>query len=172
MKGVHEHLPQDLQTLRYLDALNVGDLEAVAALWEEASRNPELERTLAEFDGALFVEHTTVNVQAAAQCVPEFPAARRRWAAWAGVVGALAAACVLAVLAWSRHDSKSPQLSHPSGDSMRPITPRAPDDFASIPAWPEGRRIVDGAEMATFHWPLPEASPIARSTWIPPDVLE
>ena len=56
MKEPRNHLPRDLKALRYLDALNAGDLEAVAALWEEATHDPELERMLAELDGAMFRE--------------------------------------------------------------------------------------------------------------------
>ena len=47
------HLPRDLAALHYLEALNAGNLETAAALWDEASRDPELERTLTELDGAL-----------------------------------------------------------------------------------------------------------------------
>ena len=50
MKEPRNHLPRDLEALRYLDALNAGDLEAVSALWEDASHDPELERMLAELD--------------------------------------------------------------------------------------------------------------------------
>src|SRR5262245_15777183 len=64
MREPTNHLPRDLQGLRYLDALDSGDLETVAALWEEASRDPELERMLAELDGALFVENAGANGRA------------------------------------------------------------------------------------------------------------
>ena len=47
-------LARDLKALQYIDALHARDLEAVAALWDEASRDPELERVLAELEGALF----------------------------------------------------------------------------------------------------------------------
>ncbi len=56
MKEPRNHLPRDLKAVRYMDALNTGDLEAVSALWEEASHDPELERVLAELDGAMFQE--------------------------------------------------------------------------------------------------------------------
>ncbi len=48
MKAPQSRLASDLRALRYLDALNAGDLEAVSDLWEEASHDPELERILAE----------------------------------------------------------------------------------------------------------------------------
>jgi hypothetical protein len=177
MTKPHDDLAQDLAALRYLDALNAGDLEAVAALWEQASRDPQLERALAELDGALFLENATAQGKAGGQSVPgslprQLPARRRRWAGWVGAAGALAAACVLAVLATSRRDGKMPETSPATTASARQLPRHAPDDFASTPAWPEIRRLVDGAETPTFHWPLPEGSPTAPSTSIPPDLLD
>jgi len=177
MKEPRDHLPRDLKALRYLDALNAGDLEAVAVLWEEASHDPELERILAEVDGALFAENSTTDGNAGAECLSgflakELPATRRRRAAWVGVAGALAAACVVAGLAWSTRDSKAPGPSPGTSGTAQQVTLRAPDDFASVPAWPGARRVVGGAEMPTFHWPLPETSPITLSTSIAPDWLD
>src|SRR4051794_27832534 len=53
------------------------------------------------------------------------PAKPWRRAAWIGIVGALAAACLLAALVWPQHDRKEPQyqgegnagvlVAHPSG---------------------------------------------------------
>jgi hypothetical protein len=164
-------LAQDLAALRYLDALNAGDLEAVAALWEQASRDPQLERALAELDGALFVEHATAKGKAGARS-RQLPARRRRWAGWVGAAGALAAACLIAVLAGFWRDGMAPETSPATTASVRPLPRHAPDDFAGTPAWPEIRRLVDGAETPTFHWPLPEASSTAPSTSIPPDLLD
>jgi len=73
MKEPQNHLPADLKALRYLDALNAGDLEAVAALWEEASRDPELERMLAEVDDALVVEEARAIHKANPERVPGLP---------------------------------------------------------------------------------------------------
>jgi hypothetical protein len=177
MKRPRGHLPRDLKALRYLDALNAGDLEAVAALWEEASRDPDLERVLAELDGALLVESLTANGCACAEPVSEFlptplSATRRLWGTWVGVGGVLAAACLLCVLAWSRHPGKAPELNPATVDSRQQVPPRAPDKFVSIPDWSAVRRVVDGAEESRFHWPLPERSPIRPLTSIPPDLLE
>jgi hypothetical protein len=101
----------------------------------------------------------------------EGPALQRRWAVWVGVVGALAAACLLGVLARTGRDGKNPAPSPPTTDSARQVTPRPPDDSAGIAAWLEARRL-DGAETATFIWPLQETSPMRVSTPIPPDLLD
>jgi hypothetical protein len=177
MNAPRDRLARDLQALRYLGALNAGDLETVAALWGEASRDPELERILAELDGALFVESAAANGDTGAVRVSGLspnppPASRRRWAGWIGVVAALATAGVLAVLVGSRHDSKAPEPNPTADDSGQQVTRPAPDDVASIPAWPEGRRVVDETETPSFHWPLPEEPPSTFSTAIPPDLLD
>jgi hypothetical protein len=39
--------------LRYLDALDAADVDALAALWEQAATNPELERALGELTDGL-----------------------------------------------------------------------------------------------------------------------
>jgi hypothetical protein len=176
MTPPRDHLPRDLKALRYLDALNAGDLEAVAALWEQASRDPELERILAELEGALFVENSTGTGNAGAErgvelSPKQWPSTRRRWAVWVGVVGTLAAACLLAVLAWSRRGDKPPQPGPATNNSASQVTPRAPNDLAAVPGWPEGRRVVDGPDVTTFHWPLPETPPDTLSTSIPADLL-
>src|SRR5262249_55626403 len=96
------------------------------------------------------------------------PAPRRRWAVWVGLAGALAAACLLAVLAWPRRDGRGPDPSAPGP----PVTPRPPDASDRLAAWREARRVLDGAEPSPFTWPLPETSPITAATAIPPDLLE
>lgn len=42
--------------VRYLDALDAGDLDTVAALWEEAADDPELEALLHELNDGLYEE--------------------------------------------------------------------------------------------------------------------
>jgi hypothetical protein len=95
------------------------------------------------------------------------PAPRRRWGVWAGVVGAVAAACLLAALAWPKRDGKSPEPIVPAAQ----VTPRPPDDSANIAALLKARRDLDEAETTPFTWPLPETSPIAAAS-IPPDLLD
>jgi hypothetical protein len=90
----------------------------------------------------------------------QLPVPRRRWAVWAGVAAALAAACLLAVLAW-RRERNDPVPGPDTGPSAR-----------VAPAWPETRRVQEGADLPPFSWPLEETSPLKASTSIPPDLLE
>jgi hypothetical protein len=99
----------------------------------------------------------------------ERPPARRRWAVWVGVAGALAAACLLAVLAWPRRDDRPPAPSPPK-ESVKHVPPRPPDGPAAFAAWRETRRALDGAELPSFAWPLGETAPVRVSA--PPDLLD
>ena len=45
-----DRLWRERTALQYLDALDSGALEAVAAMWEEASADPELEALLRDLD--------------------------------------------------------------------------------------------------------------------------
>jgi hypothetical protein len=153
------HLRRDLQALRYLDALDAGDLETVAAMWEEASHDPELERTLAELDGAL-----------AKAAIVQPRRARRRRAVWWGVAAVLAAACVLAMLGRPRKDVKKP----PPGPGPNEITQDfngAPVDSANLATWRESRQATEDAE-APFRWPLPEPAPVRVAASVPSDLLD
>jgi hypothetical protein len=96
----------------------------------------------------------------------------RRWAVWVGVAGALAAACLLAVLAWPRRDGKGPAPGPTPRESAHQATPRPPDDSDDLAVWREARRVLDGAEPPTFTWPLEETLPIRVSTSLPPDLLD
>lgn len=182
MNEPRNHLPQDLKALCYLDALNASDLEAVAALWDEASRDPQLERRLAEIDGALFVERTGANGKVDAQRVgglrPKpvpgaFPTAQasatpRRWAVSAAVVAALAAAILLACRAWPGCDDTNHRPIPATSVSTSPGAVLPSDNSASIRGWREARLILDGAEPPPSAWPLGNTLSMA----IPPDLLE
>src|SRR5262245_65476263 len=98
------------------------------------------------------------------------PVPRRRRAVWVGAAGALAAACLLAVLAWLGRGGKDP--SPPTNPSAHQAIPRPPDDSAGTAEWLEARRVLDGAEPPAFTWPLPEAPPLRASTSLPPDRSE
>ena len=114
MNEPRRHLPGDLKALRYLDALNAGDLEAVARLWEEAADDPQLERMLTEIDEAMFQE-----IAGKPSLLSERLARpKRRWAVWSGSAGTLAAACLLAILAWPRRDTEN-QGPSPASKSER-----------------------------------------------------
>ena len=47
---------RERESLRYLDALDAGDLDAVAAIWGEAAGDPELEALLRDLDDGLYTE--------------------------------------------------------------------------------------------------------------------
>jgi hypothetical protein len=161
MSEPRDHLPRDLQALLYLDALDAGDLEAVAALWEQAGRDPELERMLAELDGTLFAEHAGAG-----------RARRRRWAVRVGLAGALAAACLVAALAWLGRNGKNPVPSPRPNEVVHQLpTPRA-DDAARLALARKARRDLNDQEMPPFAWPLPERAPLKVSTSLSPDRLD
>jgi len=144
------HLAADLKALRYLDALDEGDLDTVSALWDEAINHPELERTLAELDGALFQEIPGNPILIAERLGQR----RRRWAVLAAAVSTLAAACLLAMLAWPRPDTKN-QISSRPVTTPRIENARRPPDLADdlIPSL-RARRDPDKAAIPRFVWPL------------------
>jgi hypothetical protein len=171
-------LGQDLMTLHYWNALNAGDLEAVAALWDQASRDRELERIMAEVDSVLYAEEHAENRNAGkahegAQVPKSGPVSRRRrWRVWAIRVGTLAAACVLAMLVcfWRNRDSQDPGPA--TSDTNRQVALPAADRLIDIPANKEAEQILNLGESAAFRWPFPLTSSVMLSTAIPPDLLE
>jgi hypothetical protein len=88
------------------------------------------------------------------------------------VVGAVAAACLLAVLAWHGR-GKGPAPGPEERESAQQVSP-APPDEVDIPAWLEGRRTPKEEEPAPFAWPLEEPAPVTVtvSTSIPPDLFD
>ena len=157
MKEPRNHLPRDLKALRYLDALNAGDLEAVSALWEEASHDPELERMLAELDGACLGRSRATRARSpnGSEALPADaePAAAGR--VWVGAVVALAAACLLAILAWPWRDTKNPVSSSPMNRDPRIRShPDRRTSPTSVTPLRQYRRDLEEAEMPTFNWPL------------------
>jgi hypothetical protein len=149
MKEPRNHLPGDLKALRYLDALNAGDLETVSALWDEASHDPELERILAELDGATFQE-----MLGNASVRPErLRRQRRRWAVWGGAVGSVAAACLLAILGWPRHDTKKSGPNPAPIQTGKDVAHQPPSVSRDLAPLLSARRDLDEAAMPRFVWP-------------------
>ena len=100
------------------------------------------------------------------------PRPRRRRTVWVGVGGALAAACLLAILAWSGRDGGRPVPSPPTSASALLGPSRPPDGSAGRPDWLEARRNPDGPDMPPFTWPLEEKSAFKVSTSIPPELFD
>jgi hypothetical protein len=173
MNEPRSHLPRDLEVLRYVDALNAGDLDAVAALWDEASCDPELERMLTELDVALFLEqagaHGKADAKHPVRVSERFVQRERRWVVLAG---ALAAACLVAVLAWTWRYLENLVPRPSTTELAHQVTPRPPGDSPRSPAWWEARRVLEEAEMPPFTWPLEEDSPIRVSTSMPSELLD
>ena len=100
--------------------------------------------------------------------VPVMRQTPRRWIVWVSLAGALAAACLLAVLAWS---GRNVQVPGPTQGPGPDITQRPAD----METFTIGRDVEHGlaeAQNATFNWPLEEMSPITVATAPPADVLD
>jgi hypothetical protein len=93
---------------------------------------------------------------------------RMRWL----VISGLAAAGLLAVLAWPPGGGKNPVPGFSGQQSSDPITPRPRQVPTSVAAWGNVRRGLNLSEMPTFSWPLQDSSGLSRSTSIPPDLLD
>ena len=151
MKAPQNDLASDLRALRYLDALNAGDLEAVSDLWQEASHDPELERILAQLDEAMFEE-----IPGKRSSLPERPGRRqrrRRWAVWGGAVGSVAAACLLVILAWPGHDPKNLNSNPSSNQAGKEVAHQPPSVSRDLTPLLGARRDLDEAAMPGFVWP-------------------
>ena len=182
MKERQDHLPRDLQALRYLDALDAGDLETVAALWDEARDDAELEAMLADIDSTLVAEVAVGNCNSSnAQMRPTLQGsstsptstrsqiAPRQWH-WGVAVGGLAAACLLAISAWQARIGERPIVKTATPELVQPVKPRTPIDSAGIAALRESWRILEGEDASPFVWPLPMSS-LTASTSIPADLF-
>jgi hypothetical protein len=150
MNNASNHLKGDLRALRYLDALDAADAEAVADIWEGASGDPELERMLAELDGALFAE-ARGNESPLRE-----PSGRRLrlWGARVGVAGAVAAACLIALLAWPKRDGKNTIPSPGTNQPVQPVASQPPDEVNSLSPLLALQRNPNETEMPAFIWPF------------------
>ena len=100
-------------------------------------------------------------------------AGRWRWARWAGGVSALAAACLLIVLAWPKSDGQKskpdPQKNHlAAAGSTDPVSSQSPQDTP----WLQARRAPDDLKLAPFTWPIEETRPMTVANSIPSDLLD
>jgi hypothetical protein len=179
MREPRSYLPRDLQALYYLNALEARDLETVASLWDEASRDPELESLLVAVDRTLFADHSANSNDTGSVSLRHEPAGlsdpqrpgKRRWAIWIGVGGAVAAACLLAVLARPVRNGNDPVRSGKENDIVK-VTPDAPDNSARNLVPRQKWRIPDEEDGPRFQWPLPQASRVSALTSFSPDPLD
>jgi hypothetical protein len=150
MNEPREHLATDLKALRYLDALDTGDLEAAYLLWDEASHDPELERVLAELDGAMVRQ-----IPGHPSALPERPGRRRnRLPVWGAAAGTVAAACLLAILASPWRNIPNHGLNPPRNPTGTGVAHQPPDVSHDLTSSPGVRRDLDLAAMPRFVWPL------------------
>jgi hypothetical protein len=86
---------------------------------------------------------------------------RQGWWAVASAVAALAAVGLLAIFSWHAGDEKH-------------ITATAPaaDEFTGIVLSPVDRRILQGAGVSTFRWPVHESPTLRGPASIPHDLLD
>jgi hypothetical protein len=114
------------------------------------------------------------------------PIPRRGWVIWAGVAASLVAAGLLVELTWRRDGSDHrgteavtgktrPAAAVAKSGMNRPgnlVPSLAPDESASIAEWREARRVLNGAEPASFAWPLEGSSLVSVSMTFPADLLD
>jgi hypothetical protein len=87
-------------------------------------------------------------------------AARQGWWAVASTVAALTAVGLLAVFSWHEGNEKQVTAAAP-----------AADEFTGIVLSPVDRRILQGAGVSTFHWPVHELPTMRGSAPIPRDLF-
>ena len=166
----------DREALAYLQALEAGDLQAVAETWERASSDPELEALLVELDQGLASErgdpaHGKLEPRDSGRRQPSREVGTiptRQWRRRVGIACALAAAGILAVLAWRGVSGNRPlkEESHPPLELAN--TASNEEAFAALPI--VVRSNARGA-LTHFTWPVEERSPIRVGSSIPPDLL-
>jgi anti-sigma factor RsiW len=169
-------LSQDREVLSYLDALDAGDLEEIAAAWERASADPVLAALLGEVDQELAAESGSLvrgkfesAVSSSLRRTRETNRSNPRlWRRRLGVACALAAACFLALLAWKAFPGKTAS----DGDYISPLDLASkPLNEDAVAALPMGTRLNKQATLTHFTWPVEEHTPIRVGSSIPPDLL-
>jgi len=101
---------------------------------------------------------------------PQAMSGRRwRWAWWMGAASALAAACLLIVLAWPKGEGQKAVL-----DSKDRVTTTSPTP-STLPHSPQGTLQAQGdpddLKLPPFTWPVQEATHVTLSSSIPSDLL-
>jgi len=100
------------------------------------------------------------------------PVARQGWFAVASTIGALAAVCLLAIFAYHEGDDTSVVSGRRMSRPPTQISSQPANEFAGVVLSPLDSRILKGAGMSTFRWPIQEISPIRASPSIPRGLLD
>jgi hypothetical protein len=162
------NLINDLEALRYLDALEAGDLEGIAARWEQASREADRESMLAELDEALFdeqvaahreVDRQRIAVQSSAQGIVfgRLFQPRHRlvpWQ-WAAAIGTAAAAGLVGLFVWFAHENRKTDpivVSNEPAQPIAPVTYQANSTHLAVEM--QSRRALDLDDIPPFSWPV------------------
>lgn len=90
----------------------------------------------------------------------------------AAVVGALAAACLLAVVAWPKRDDSQRLTGRPDSAPSRQANARPKDDGGRVAVRAEIPGVREGPQLPPFTWPLQGTSPLREATAIPADLLD
>jgi hypothetical protein len=168
-------LSHDRAVLSYLDALDAGDLEAIAAAWERASADPVLAALLGEVDQELAAESGNLD-RGKLERADSFRrrrtaetrfASRRRWRRTAGIVCALAAACLITLLAWKG----LPANRDLKGENKSPPTASMGSSDDAVESLPLVVRSNTPRAVTQFTWPVEERLPLRVGSAVPPDLL-
>jgi hypothetical protein len=168
------HLSRDIFALRYLTALQAGDLDGVAALWEEAGGDVDLEEVLVEVESILIEEESASRTELRPRrdgsdqaTAPELrtPASRKkRWQTAMSLSAALAAVCLVIYLTWLSVQARLSDARHPL---TQQDAPRVLDGAEYDQGLQELRPRSAGAQSTTFSWPLEMKSPVTVVSRIP-----
>ena len=92
-----------------------------------------------------------------------------RWTRWIGGVSALAAACLLIVLAWPKGEGQKAVLDSKDRVTTTSPTPSVP------PRSPQGtlkvQRDPDDLQLPPFSWPVEETTHVTLTSSMPSDLL-
>jgi hypothetical protein len=136
-------------------------------------RRPDPERSLEELAARLrALPAPSAPAELEGRLLASIPAAfslrPRHRTRWVGVIGALAAACLLALLVWYGRSVNDPAPQSVRKDLPRP-TVKGSD---AIDPWLEARQPLHGTDASAFSWPVEETAPLRRSIAIPADLFQ